>query len=317
MRRYLRIFLIISLCMTIISGCSKESDKTAEELNNDAISFLKQEKISEAFTTAEKALKKAENENGFYDPEVLKALQTMAIIYQAQKDFLNAEYTYKQALSTSKIIHGENSPVTLKLMNNLGSIKYLQNQFTPALSIFEEALRIAEKELSSDDPLFQQIQKNMATSKSAMGTALLLRTAGMESAGSEIELKKGTDMVPDEVKNAALKRLAGQDILLENPQSLLPIQIGEQGMVFPYLYTQKIEGSEEGEESWVKVILLFAAVKNKEKKDPSGADGGFYVFNACRMVSYESYIAEVEKGTQETVIPALISVFPNLYSLEG
>ncbi|MBC2716513.1 MAG: tetratricopeptide repeat protein [Desulfobacteraceae bacterium] len=314
MRHFLRMVLVILSFMTIISGCSTEPDKTVEELNNDAISLLEQQNISEALNVAEKALKKAEDEYGFYDPAVLKSLQIIAIIYQAKKDYLNAEFTYKQALSASKVISGENSLHSLKIMNNIGSIKYLQNQFEPALSIYKQALSIAEKELGSDDPLLLQIQNNMATCESALKSG--------KTPGADIEeppaasLKKGTDFVPDEVKSAALKKMASQNILLDNPQALLPIQIGDQGMVFPYLYTQNIEESEGG--GGVKVVLLFAAIKNKDKKDvPGSEEGSFYVFNACRMVSYESYVEEIEKGSQETAIPAIISVFPNLYSQDG
>lgn len=322
MRHFLKMVLVIFLFMTIIPGCSKEPDKTVEELNNDAFSLLKQQKIPEALIVAEKALKKGEDEYGIYDPTILKSLQIIAIIYQAQKDYLNAEFTYKQALSTSKVISGENSLDSLKIMNNLGSIKFLQNQFEPALSFYKQAFSIAEKELGPDNPLVQQIQNNMAACESAIksGKTPGVGTEETQPSDNAVSLKKGKDFVPDEVKNSALKKMAGQNILLSNPQPLQPIQIGEQGMVFPYLYTQNIKESEGGGvgETSKKVVLLFASVINKDKKDDLGSEvGSFYVFNACRMVSYESYVEEIEKGSQESVIPALINVFPNLYSKDG
>ncbi len=243
MRHFLKMGLVVLSFITIISGCSNESGKTVEELNEDAISLLKQQNIPEALNVAEKALTKAEDEYGFYHPAVLNSLQIKAMIYQVQADYLNAEFTYKEALSLSKEISGENSLDSLKIMNNLGGIKYFQNQYEQALSFYKQSFSIAEKELGSDDPLLQQIKTNMATCESAIQSG---KTPGVsadeiQTSDNDVSLEKGQDFVPDEVKNAALKNMAGQNILLSNPQPLRPIQIGEQGMVFPYLYTRNTD----------------------------------------------------------------------------
>ena len=54
----------------------------------------------------------------------------------------------------------------------------------------------------------------------------------------------------------------------------------------------------------------FAAIENPDKKNS-------FIFKNSRLVSYESYMAELTKGGLQLLQKSLIEAFPDLYSVFG
>ena len=255
-------------------------------------------KIPEALQTAEKAIKKSEEEFGPENPAVLPALKTISIIYQTMYDFPNAEASYKRALAITKQTAGPEDIEVAKLMNNLAGIYFFQKQYENASNIYKESLAIATKNLSPDDPQLAILHTNIASCEALLSGQPLEQKTDQTTPVQAIQ-----DIVPDEIKKTAIEQLARQNIVISDLQPAMPIRIGDQGIVLPYHGMKK---TDEDSGDGLDVVLLFSALKNQEKENA-------YIFKQCRMVSAQSYQNEIKTGSPETLKKTIIGLFPDLY----
>jgi len=312
---YLKIFLVL-IFVALILSCGKETEQTADQLVEKSIQDVREGQIVDAEQKAEKALKIIEAEYGPQSPEMIKPLQVLSITYRKKGDLNKAEQSYQRIIAILQNSEGDNDVFISQVMNNLAGLHYYQNKYKEAISVYKESLEIAENQFSRDDPRVTKIRKNIETCQSAIsgsqdGNVLGTGKQGMAAISQKqadampLETREGPqDLLPDKIKQTALKKLAKQDINLSNLQPLEPVIIGRQGAVLPYRCIQ--ESGENGEES-IEAVLLFAMVRNQNK-------AGAFIFKRCRMVSYESYQEELQKNGMASLAMALKEVFPGVYS---
>lgn len=322
--------LLLSVCLT---GCSKDSGQSASELLRKASEHLQSGELAEAEENAQKALHQVEEKYSMLHPELVKPLHVLGMTYQQQGKFFDAEQAYARAISILQSSGDGNNIAVSQLMNNLAGSYYAQEKYEQALNTFQQSLAVAESHYSEDDPRIQKIKKNIDICR--------LEVAGGEPSNPEAAFgqrfgkagkkfapqgrggrnqggtDQGTDMVaydppkpeeprdilPDKVKQAVIKKLAMQNIHLDDLRPMAPVKIDSQGAVIPYRCTQKTTEADAG---GIEAVLLFATVYNQET-------GGF-VFKRCRMVSYDSYMEELKSGKQASLMQALKEVFPKVYS---
>ena len=302
----MKFFYHVAMTMVVIvmccAGCSKDSNKTVEELNNQAMQLLQSDQADKALETVTDALEKAEAEYGIEHQETAACLETMGIVYQAMKDPIKAESAYKRALSTIYKIKGEDSIESAKILNNLAGLFYSQKQYASAASIFKQSLAIVEKEFVADDPRLAMLQKNIKICEDLQNGKVPSPSAE-QVAGKSDSQNKIQDLVPDQVKQSMLSQLAKQNIFITDLQPRNPVKIDNKGIVFPYHALKKSKDSDSAQE----VVVLFASIANPEKQ-------GAFLFQKCRLISFRSYLSTMKEGGVAQLKKELIEVFPGLYS---
>jgi len=301
----MKFFFHVGMAMVLIvmccGGCSKETDKTVAEMNQDALNLLQLNQADKALETVSTALKKAETEYGAEHQKTVACLETMGLVYQAKGEPQKAESAYKRALAITKV-NGTDSIESAKILNNLAGLFYSQKQYASAASIYKQSLVIVEKEFSSDDPRLETIRKNIKTCEDFQNGKSPSQLAGQapEKSASQNTVQ---DLVPDQVKQSMLTQLAKQNIIITDLQPRPPVRIGNKGVVFPYHALKKAKDSDTAQE----IVVLFASTSNSEKP-------GAFIFQRCRLVSYRSYLSAMQEGGVAQLKKELIEAFPELYS---
>jgi len=291
-----RTLLASVLTLAVLSGCSNEP--TVDDLNMKATQLFNSQNAAEALAVTEQAIAKAEMEYPPDHPIVVKPLLTRALIYQSQKNWFGAESSYHQAISILEKFNGIESIEVAMVTNNLAGLYYLQNDFERALSVYQESLEILKKKFADDSPQVQQIRRNIKACLAAK-SGNNIKSAQNDNPSSQVQ-----DLVPPEVKNAAIKSLAIQSILIsENLKPMQPVKFSNTGLVFPYRSIRKFENNPEADAE--EVIVLFSAVKKMN-------DDGVYNFKQCRIVSYQSYMEMLSKGDMSEMQTTLLQLFPDL-----
>ncbi|MDZ7832251.1 MAG: tetratricopeptide repeat protein [Desulfobacterales bacterium] len=317
LRQHLRLILIILVAAFFVAGCSKGPDEKIDDLVKKAIGHLKQDEFGKAQNVFKEAVEMAEQEFGPDHPMTVKPLQGLGAVYHARKDYSKAVQTYQRILRIVQEKGGEENIFVSQVLNNLGGVYFDQKNYEKALSTFEKSLAIAEANFSGDNLKVQKLRKNIETCKNfisgkqkpgkmAKNGPDTNKMGQIASAGSPAQSGSDSsevrDYLPEKVKDAALKQLAEKDIYLYNLQPMEPVKIGSQGAVLPYRCEQKMEKQDEKGRD---VVLLFATVSNEDKP-------GSYTFKRCRMVTYESYMEELESNPAE-LVKSLREVFSRVY----
>jgi len=325
MRFYLKALLTGAIILTLFAaGCSKDSEQSANQMLNVSVEQFKSGELAKAEENAQKALNLMEQQHSMLHPALVEPLHILALIYQEQNKFLEAEQSYKRAINILQSSEGENSQAVYKVMNNLGALYYAQQKYEQSLNISKQSLSIANKYYSSDDPQIQKIKKNIkacqaeisgdplpddtVTADNRVGGILKnadnqgqIQAPADDNTPAKPSQSAPQDLLPDKVKQTVLDKLAKQNIHLYNLRPMAPVKIGAQGAVLPYRCKQKAADKDKGA---IEAVLLFATVQNDET-------GGF-ILKQCRMVSYDSYMEEV--NSQMSLIKSLKEVFPKVYS---
>jgi tetratricopeptide (TPR) repeat protein len=288
--------IIMAFCF---AGCSKEMDKTPEEINQEVISLLQQKQNSKALKLAERALKKAEKENGAESRSLAIALETLATAYSAVGLPDKAEASYRQALSIITKTDGEDSVEAAKILNSLASLFYMNMNYEESLAHYKKSLEIAEKHLPPDDPRLAAVRNNITSCEALKSGDKPLQQPETKNLSDNIQ-----DLVPPQVKEAAIAQLSKQNIILAGLQPKTPVQIDDKGMIFPYIATKKAE-EENKEES--KIVVLFAAVRDPSEKDK-------YIFQQCRVIPFLTYSNIMSSGGIDLLKKELMKIFPGIYS---
>ena len=304
MKFFYPVVMIMVVIVMCCAGCSKDSDRTVEDLNNEAMKLLQLNQVDKALETVRAALKKAEADLGFEHPETAVCLETMGIVYQAMKKPLDAEFAYKRALSIIHKVKGEESLESAKILNNLAGLFYSQKQYASAVSIYQQSLAVVEKTFAPDDPRLEMLRKNIKICEDLKNGKAPSPSAGQAAGKNDSQNKKNVqDLVPDQVKQAMLSQLAKQNIFISDLQPRSPVRIGNKGVVFPYHALKKAKDSDTAQE----IVVLFASIANPENP-------GAFIFQNCRLISYRSYLNTMEEGGVAQLKQELIEVFPGLYS---
>ena len=303
MKFFLKIASVILVILVFCVGCSRESNKTAKQLNDEAMVLLNHDQISDALDKAEMALKKAEKKYGQDNPQTAECMQTMALIYQAKGDINKAESYYKRALAVFLAKEGADSLDAAKTMNNLAGFYYAQKEYGKAASLFEKSLKIAQKRFPEGDPRLVAVKNNIDACKEKEAEKTGESYQANNENTSPTAPSEVADYVPYQVKSAAVQSFAKNNIHISDLKPEPPVPIGDQGMIFPYQCSAEQNNKKA---DGVKVIVLFAAVKNKNKKNA-------YVFQQSRLISYDAYMAVVKKGNIDLLRKQLVAVFPSLY----
>jgi len=300
MKVFVKMTIAALVIVFLLAGCSKEKEISIEQLTQNALNELNNGQIAEARKTIEKTINRIGKELGQEDPSMLKPLLVKALIVQSQKESSEAESVYKEAIDIAGKAHGDESSEIAMIMNNLAALYFSQKEYDKALKIYEQTLAVVQKLFPENDPRIITIQNNINAVKG-------LQAGETESPRELASNQEIPDLVPAQLKKVALERLANQNIMLFDLRPMQPVQIFGKGAVFPYRCMQKKSETDEGK---IEVVLLFAAVENPEKK-------GAYIFQNSRLVSYDSYQADLEKGGLQFLRKALIEAFPGLYSSTG
>lgn len=294
----------------VVFACSKDTDKTVDALNAEALNLAQTGQVGQALKLANQAVEKAEAENGPEHPAVANGLETQGLIYQAMGEMDKAEAAHLRALGIVKKTIGPDSEEAAKIMNNLGGLYYTKKQNAEAASFYKQALAVVEKKFPAEDPRLAVLRKNISVCEggesggkgdTAAGEAAG-KVASPPDAPEQPPAPAIQDLVPQQVKDSMTKQLADQNIFISNLTPRPPVMIEAKGMVFPYNALKKGKDGASAQE----VVILFAAAANPEKPNT-------VIFQQCRLISKTSYLSALEKGGVAQLKKELKEVFPSLY----
>ena len=291
--------LFIGVCMT---GCSNDSD--VKSLNAEALKLAMAGKVDEAMEKATAALEKAEKENGAFHLLTAMSLETLGTVYQAKGDADKAESSYLQALSIVQKTIGPDSGEAAKIMNNLAALYYSKKENDKAASFYKQTLAIVEKRFDADDPRLAVLRKNISICE-GKGSGGEDAWAAQKPFSDKEDFPEGSqtlapmfcppgseskDLVPQQIKDSMFSQLAQQNIFISDLDPLPQVDIDNKGIVFPYHAMKKGKDSDSAQE----IVVLFASVYKPEKPDT-------VVFQQCRLISYTSYLASLEKRRDRAI----------------
>jgi len=276
-------------------------------MNQKAFELIQKGQIAKAMDLAKTALNKTEQNFGADHYLAAESLKNLALCHQAQGNIAETENSYNRALQIIKKTKGEKSIETAQLMNNMASFYYTQAKYDQALLLYQQTFSIVEKHLAPSDPILNAVKNNIAICQKITKTNApdkpTIVSPDVSSTLSPLDNKMSVkDMVPEEIKKFTINKLSEQNILLSQFQPLQSVMITDKGVVFPYHCIQKNNTDEPGKD----VVVLFAAVKNKEKT-------GAFIFQQTRIVSYKVYMGKLKEGGEATLAKEMTELFPELY----
>ena len=130
----------------------KQSEETANSLNNLANLYLNQGKYEEALPLYLRALEIWENVLGKEHPNVATSLNNLAILYYSQGKYEEALPLYLRALEIFEKVLGKEHPDVAQSLNNLAYLYNSQGKYEEALPLYLRALEIKEKVLGKEHP---------------------------------------------------------------------------------------------------------------------------------------------------------------------
>lgn len=94
-------------------------NESLQELNDNSVRLYEQGKYNEAAQLAERALKRAEDTLGTYNPQTAIFLNNLAVIYYAQGKYAEATALYERALGITEQSLGPGHPRVKSLLEGL------------------------------------------------------------------------------------------------------------------------------------------------------------------------------------------------------
>jgi tetratricopeptide (TPR) repeat protein/CHAT domain-containing protein len=136
------------------SALAQQEPRSAEvkTLNADVDRLSREGRFDEAIPLAERALSIQKRVSGPDHPEVLKAINNLALLYKAAGDYVSAEALFERVLEITIEALGPGDPAVATTVNNLGMLYWQQGDRARAAKFLEKALEIWERSLGPDHP---------------------------------------------------------------------------------------------------------------------------------------------------------------------
>ena len=140
--------LLIVACATT----SPDQQEFLENLGAEYGQLLRKGRYAEAEDVAEQVLIVTEQHFGPDHPATARALNNLAVAYQAQGKYAEAEILYRRSLAIDEKTLGKNHLYAVQTLNNLAAICQSQGRYTEAETLYLQALEILEHKLGENHP---------------------------------------------------------------------------------------------------------------------------------------------------------------------
>lgn len=150
--------LLIAACATT----SQDQQELLKDLGAEYDQLLRKGRYAEAEDVAGQALIVTEQNFGPDHPATARALNNLAVAYQARGKYAEAEILYGQSLAIDEKTLGKNHPVVVQTLNNLAAIYQTQGRYAEAETFYLQALEILEQTLGENHPVVAASLKNLA-----------------------------------------------------------------------------------------------------------------------------------------------------------
>lgn len=160
----LLVFCVVFAGLIIyVLGAGKYSDEDImAQLEARASQAYDAGDMKEAESLCQKLVEKAEDTYGLLHPNVVTAINNLALIYQTQGRFDEALIMFERALRTNEAILGLDEPDVAINLSNLALLYEAMDKFEQAKPLHARALTIAETSLGPDHPYVAVIKANIS-----------------------------------------------------------------------------------------------------------------------------------------------------------
>ena len=146
------IILVIGLGLAFTAEALAEDD-TPAELSRQIAELSRQAKYKDAVLPAEKLLALTRNARGDGDLQTIRAISTLALLYDYGGEYAKAEPLCKEALEICQKVLGPEHPDTARSLNNLAELYQHTGEYAKAEPLCREALQIRRKVLGPEHPV--------------------------------------------------------------------------------------------------------------------------------------------------------------------
>ena len=154
------------ICLTLlIVACATTSQDPPELLQDLGAEYgrlLKKGRYAEAADVAGQALIVTEQNFGPDHPATARALNNLAVTYQARGKYAEAEMLYRRSLAIDEKSLGKDHPHVVQTLNNLAAIYQSQGRYAEAETFYRQALEILEQCLGESNVDVAASLKNLA-----------------------------------------------------------------------------------------------------------------------------------------------------------
>jgi tetratricopeptide (TPR) repeat protein len=158
------ISILIGLALVIVACAttSQDQQELLQDLGAEYGQLLRSGHYAEAEDVAKQALIVTEQNFGPDHPATARALNNLAIAYQARGKYAEAEILYGQSLAIYEKTLGKNHPSVVQTLNNLAAIYQTQGRYAEAETLYRQALEILQQALGESHPDVAASLKNLA-----------------------------------------------------------------------------------------------------------------------------------------------------------
>lgn len=151
------------------SFAPRETSRLFEALVEHAVDLDDAGEPLESLPLAEESLAVAERVFGENHPNVSRALNLLATLYQGQSRMDDAERYLLRSLAIRRQARGPQHPRVATVLNNLGAFEFRRRNLDRSLAYFEEALAIRRAQPEPDERAILTTLSNMAALQNQLG----------------------------------------------------------------------------------------------------------------------------------------------------
>jgi tetratricopeptide (TPR) repeat protein len=152
----------LALLMVACATTSQDQQELLKDLGTEYGQLLRKGRYAEAEDVAGQALIVTQQNFGPDHPATARALNNLAVAYQARSKYAEAEILYRQSLAIDEKTLGKNHPYVVQTLNNLAAIYQSQGRYAEAETLYMQALVIIEHTLGENHPDVAASLKNLA-----------------------------------------------------------------------------------------------------------------------------------------------------------
>ena len=167
--RFTAVLLILAFCVPR-AVAQQETADDADRLDQQALEFFRQGKVTEAIPLAERALEIRKRVLVENHRDYAIRLNHLAFLYMSMGRYEQAEPLYRQALEIIRKLPGEDATYAT-VVHNLAELYRSTGRYEQAEPLNRQALEIREKVLGKDHP-------DYATSLNNLGSLCASRSSG-------------------------------------------------------------------------------------------------------------------------------------------
>ena|ERR1700686_4451236 len=136
----------------VVSNALAAQDVGWRQLSLKVAHLYQEGRYEEAIPIGEEALREAQADLGWDNPNVASLENNLAELYQSTGKYARAESLYRDALAINVLLYGPENAERAKYLGNLGELFRLENNYDASEKYHKQALEMEAKVSGKNNP---------------------------------------------------------------------------------------------------------------------------------------------------------------------